>query len=176
MENNEGQNIETEVMEQPVKSGSSGKDKVKKPKKKNRLKAFIRRKTAPAIEFMRAGIPGGMIAVTMLATVMNMEFIRAYTYNRIPWIVSGLITSVIFVTVAELINLVVKLLFGAGKRSKSYFFLALFFVVFDNAMGTQANCIPAFAVMSFLLVLASQTVGKCIWAFAVKKRFRQEYS
>ena len=33
MENNEEQNIETEVMEQPVKSGSSGKDKVKKPKK-----------------------------------------------------------------------------------------------------------------------------------------------
>lgn len=176
MENNEKQNIETEVMEQPVKSGSSGKDKVKKPKKENRLKAFIRRKTAPAIEFMRAGIPGGMIAGTMLATVMNMEFVRAYTYNRIPWIVGGLITSVIFVTVAELINLVVKLLFGAGKRSKSYFFLAVFFVAFDNAMGTQANCIPAFAVMSFLLVLASQTVGKCIWAFAVKKRFRQVFA
>lgn len=176
MENNKEQIIETEGMEQPVKHRSFGKGRVKKPKKENKLKAFIKQKTAPALEFMRAGIPGGMIAVTLLATLMNAEFIRDYTYDKIPWIAACFVTSFVFVNIAELINLALKFVFGAGKRCKSYFFLAVFFVVFDNAVGTQANSIPAFAVMSYLLVLAVQTVGRCIWAFAAKRRFKQVFA
>ena len=176
MENNNGQIIGTESMETPVKRGLFGKEKAKKPKKESKFKAFIKRKTTPAKEFMRAGIPGGMIALTLLVSLMNAEFIGDYVFNKIPWIICSLITSVIFVAVAELINLVLKLIFGAGKRCKSYFFLGLFFVVFDNVVGTQGNCIPAIVGMSFLLTLATQTVGRCIWAFVAKRRFKQVFA
>ena len=176
MENNKEQILETEVSEKNAKGGLFGKGSVKKHKKESKLKAFIKRKTGPAREFMRVGIPGGMIAVTLLTILMNAEFVRDYTYDKIPWLVSCLVTSVIFVAVAELINLAMKILFGAGKRCKSYFFLAVLFVVFDNAMGTQANCIPALAVMSFLLVIAVEIIGRCIWAFAVKRRFKQVFA
>ena len=173
MENDKEQILEMSDSEK-TKKRSLGKGRIKKTVSK--LISFIKRKTEPAREFLRAGIPGGMIAVTFLATVMNTYIIQDYTYDKIPWIAGGLVTSVLFVTVAELVNLVMKLLFGAGKRCKSYFFLAVLLVAFDNAMGTQANCIPAFAVMSFLLVLAAETVGRCIWAFVAKRRFKQVFA
>ncbi len=176
MEESKQQIQETVNIEKPVKRGSSGKEIVKKPKKVSRLKAFFKRKTEPAREFMRAGIPGGMIAVTLLTTLMNAEVVRDYTYDKIPWVVSCLVTSFIFVTAAELINFIMKFLFGAGKRCKSYFFLAVFIVVFENVMGTQANCIPALAVMSYLLVVAAETVGRSVWAFAAKRRFKQVFA
>ena len=150
--------------------------KEKKQKKENRLKAFIKRKTGPAAEFMRAGRPGGMIAVMLLASLMNGWIISGLTFDKIPWIAGCLILSVLLVLSAELINLILKLLFGAGKRCKSYFFISLFTIVFDNLAGTQANCIPAFAVMSFLLVFATDIIGRCLWAFVFKRRFKQVFA
>ena len=170
MENIEGQKLGTEGIEKPAKG------RVKKPGIFKRFGAFIKRKTEPARDFMRAGIPGGMIAVAFLATLMNSTVISDYTFDKIPWIASCINFSLLFVAVAELINLIMKLLFGAGKRCKSYFFLSVFCVVFDNAVATQGNCIPAFALMSFLLVLAAEIVGRCIWAFAVKRRFKQVFA
>ena len=122
MENDKEQILEMSDSEK-TKKRSLGKGRIKKTVSK--LISFIKRKTEPAREFLRAGIPGGMIAVTFLATVMNTYIIQDYTYDKIPWIAGGLVTSVLFVTVAELVNLVMKLLFGAGKRCKSYLFLAV---------------------------------------------------
>ena len=53
---------------------------VKKIRKKdNKLKAFVKRKTAHAREFMREGRAGGMIAMTLIATLMNAWVIQSYT-------------------------------------------------------------------------------------------------
>lgn len=176
MELNKEQILEDERIENVAKRGLFAKGRVKKTKNESKIKGFIKRKTEPAREFMRAGIPGGMIAVAFLATLMNSTVIGDYTFNKIPWIVSCIVFSLFFVMVAELINLIMKFLFGAGRRCKSYFFLAVFCVVFDNIVATQINCIPALAVMSFLLVLAADTAGRCIWAFAVKRRFKQVFA
>ena len=145
-------------------------------KKDNRLKAFIKRKTAPAAEFMREGRAGGMIAVTILATLMNTWFMQSFTFNKIPWMAACFITALIIVVISELLNLILKLVFGAGKRCKSYFVMSLFMVVFDNMMGNQANAVLAAFAMSFLLVLAADITGRCALAFFKKRRFKQVFA
>lgn len=150
---------------------------VKKIRKRdNKLKSFIKRKTAPAREFMRGGRAGGMTAVTLLASLMSAWLIRDLTYYKISWIAGFLIAALLFVIFSELFNLILKLIFGAGKRSKTYFALSLSVVVFENLMGTQANAVlPAF-VMSFLLVLAADVTGRCILAFIKMRRFKQIFA
>ena len=73
MEENKEQIVEAEGLEKPAKRGFFGKGKSKKPKKQSKLKAFIKRKTDPAREFMRAGIPGGMIAVSFASISGNSD-------------------------------------------------------------------------------------------------------
>ena len=137
---------------------------------------FIKRKTAPAREFMKQGRAGGMIAEMVMATLLNGWMIVSYTYNKYPAVLCCLVMAVLLVLFAEVLNLVLKLLFGAGKRCKSYFMVSWFFVCADNIIGTQANSIPAALIMTYLLTLAVDVLGRCIWAFARTKRFKQVFA
>ena len=103
--------------------------------------AFIKRKTEPAREFMKAGRPGGMIAEMITATLMCGWVAESYVYHKISWMLSALIMAALMILMAEALNLVLKLLFGAGKRCKSYFAIALFGVIFMNMMGNQVNAV-----------------------------------
>lgn len=145
-------------------------------KKDSKLKAFVKRKTAPAREFMRAGRAGGMTAVIGLAALMNGWLIDKLTVHILPWILCVLIVAAALVLFAELLKLVLGLLFGAGKRCKIYFMVAFFMIILDNVAGTQGNAIPMAAIMSFLLVIAVDIIGRSIWAFVKSRRFKQVFA
>ena len=70
----------------------------------------------------------------------------------------------------------VKVVFGAGKRCKSYFAVATFWVVFMNMVGNQAKAMGPAILMSFLLILAADVIGRCVWAFRKTKRFKQAFA
>lgn len=138
--------------------------------------AFIKRKTEPAREFMKAGRPGGMIAEMLTATLMCGWVAESYVYHKISWMLSALIMAALMVLMAEALNLVLKLLFGAGKRCKSYFAIALFGVIFMNMMGNQVNAVGPAVIMSFLLILAVDIIGRCVWAFVKTRRGKQVFA
>jgi|GEM_PF-31167 hypothetical protein len=145
-------------------------------KKDSKLKAFVKRKTAPAREFMREGRVGGMIAEMSLAALLNGWILSSMFFHKLPGFLCCLIAAIVLVLSAELLSLGLRLLFGAGKRCRTYFMTALFMIVFDNVVGTQANAIPATGIMSFLLVLAVNVTGRCAWAFVKSRRFKQVFA
>ena len=112
------------------------KKKAKKPKFFSRIIGFFKRKTAPAREFMRIGRPAAMIAEVILGAFFSTWIIEGYTFSRIPTAICYLIAAVIIVVASEILNLVLKIVFGAGKRCKSYFFIVAFVVAF-SAIGAN---------------------------------------
>ena len=138
--------------------------------------AFIKRKTEPAREFMKAGRPGGMIAEMLTAVFMCGWVASSYVYHKIPWMLSAIIMAALTVLIAEALNLALKILFGAGKRCKSYFAVAMFWVVFMNMSGNQTNAMGPIFIMSFLLILAVDIIGRCVWAFIKTRRGKQVFA
>ncbi|MBO4678832.1 MAG: hypothetical protein J5626_04105 [Lachnospiraceae bacterium] len=138
--------------------------------------AFIKRKSEPAREFMKEGRPGGMIAEMLAATLMCGWLPGSYVYHKIPWGLSAVIMAALLVLAAEVINLALKVLFGAGKRCKSYFVVATFGVTFMNLVGNQLSDVGPAVLMSFLLVLSADIIGRCLWAFKKTHRGKQVFA
>ena len=137
---------------------------------------FVKRKTEPAREFMKKGRAGGMIAELILSIAFMFWLFDGLTNNKLPWLVMFLVTTIILLLSVELLNLVLKILFGAGKRCKLYFFGALFSVCANNLIGNMFHAIFLAVFMSFLLVLAVDVIGRCVWAFIKSRRFKQVFA
>lgn len=137
---------------------------------------FFKRKTAPAREFMRIGRPAAMIAEVILGAFFSTWIIEGYTLSRIPTAICYLIAAVIIVVASEILNLVLKIVFGAGKRCKSYFFIVAFVVAF-SAIGANQMSEFFFAYgCSFLLTLAIDILIRLICGFVKTKRFKQVFA
>ena len=138
--------------------------------------SFIKRKTAPARAFMKAGRPGGMILEAVVGILFTAWAIGIFLYERTPVWANYLIMTAAFVIIAELGALIAKILIGGSKRCLAYFWVALFLVVMENSMGTQGNLMPQAVLMSFALVLSADVLGRVIWGFCRTKRFKQGFA
>ncbi|MBQ9608830.1 MAG: hypothetical protein IJV15_05205 [Lachnospiraceae bacterium] len=137
---------------------------------------FIKRKTEPAREFMRTGRAGGMIAELIVSALFMCWIIDSGTYGKVPLVINYILTVVLLALSAEVLNLVLKIVFGAGKRCKTYFCGALFTVLFNNLVGNQLKAVFPAIIMSFLFVLSVDIIGRCIWAFIKSRRFKQVFA
>ncbi len=135
--------------------------------------SWINNKTKPAREFMKKGRAGAMILEIALATYMCTWMLWGTVYEQIPVIVSALIFAGLSVILAELLNLLIKLVFGGGKRCKCYFFIALFWVMMNNITATQAESMPAVILMNIALLFAVNILGRVIWGFIRTRKFKQ---
>ena len=138
--------------------------------------SFIKRKTAPARDFMKSGRPGGMILEAVVGILFTAWAIGTFLYERTPVWANYLIMTAAFVIIAELGALIAKILIGGSKRCLAYFWVALFLVVMENSMGTQGNLMPQAVLMSFALVLSADVLGRVIWGFCRTKRFKQVFA
>ena len=136
---------------------------------------FIRNKTGPARDLMRSGRAGGMILEMALAVLMSSWVVNGYTYDKMPYVICIMVTADILVILAELIALVFKLLFGSGRRSTSYFYTAFVLIAFLNLVGNLLESVLPAVIMSFLLVLSFDILGRCIWGLVAGRRFKQVF-
>lgn len=150
--------------------------KAKKPKFFSRIIGFFKRKTAPAREFMRIGRPAAMIAEVILGAFFSTWIIEGYTFSRIPTAICYLIAAVIIVVASEILNLVLKIVFGAGKRCKSYFFIVAFVVSVSAIGANQMNEFLFAYGCSFLLTLAVDALIRALIGFIRTKRFKQVFA
>ena len=86
---------------------------------------FIKRKTEPARDFLRKGRSGAMVLEIILAGQFFAEVFREMVLQKLPFVLCLLISTALLAEIAELLNLVVKLILGGGKRCKSYFLTSL---------------------------------------------------
>ena len=138
--------------------------------------SFIKRKTAPAMVFMKAGRPGGMILEAVVGILFTAWAIGSFLYEHTPVWANYLIMTAAFVIIAELGALAAKILIGGCKRSLAYFWVAMFLVTMENTIGTQGNLVPQAVLMSFALVLSADVAGRIIWGFCKTKRFKQVFA
>lgn len=137
---------------------------------------FIKRKSEPAREFMKKGRTGAIILELLLASQFFTWIISSYTYDKYPWILMFIITCLLWVIIAELSSLVVKLIFAGGKRCRSYFIAALLSAGMNNAIVNQFESLAGAVLMTFALVLAADITGRIIWGFIRTRRFRQVFA
>ena len=137
---------------------------------------FIKRKSEPAREFMKKGRTGAIILELLLASQFFTWIISSYTYDKYPWILMFIITCLLWVIIAELLSLVVKLIFAGGKRCRSYFIAALLSVGMNNAIVNQFESLAGAVLMTFALVLVADITGRIIWGFIRTRRFRQVFA
>lgn len=131
----------------------------------------IKRKLSPPAIFLASGRLGGIILMILL--VAQFDIAKAMFDLPFPRTVTFLISAVISVLLAEILGLIVRLFFGGGKRSKLYFFTAWLEICVANFLGVQLNLILSPIVMSFLLVLSVDILGRCVVAFIRQRRFKQ---
>ncbi|MCR5327291.1 MAG: hypothetical protein K6E12_00345 [Saccharofermentans sp.] len=134
---------------------------------------FIKRKTAPAMEFLGKGRFLAMILETVLAAQFWASTLEEQSLGKIPYVLCLLIMAAFWALFAELLNLVIKLLLGGGKRCKAYFLVSWSAVCAMNVVANQAEQIPGAVIMSFLLVFSVDLFGRVIWGFIRTRRFKQ---
>ena len=135
--------------------------------------SWINRKTKPAREFMRKGRAGAMIMEVALSVYLWTWAMDGTVYHQYPKIVMALVLTALLVITSELLNLIIKLLFGGGKRHKTYFFVALFAACMNNIAATQFNAVPIALLMNVALLFAVNILGRVIWGFIRTRKFKQ---
>jgi len=145
----------------------------------NRIKRpfrFLKKVTEQPREFMRAGRNGGVIAEAILGTQFLWWLTDAYTLERFPKIITLIISAVVFVIFSELLAILLKLILGGVKRCRVYFYFAFFTIALSNFNGTLFGNVISGLLMSFLLALSVNIIGRIIWAFVKTKRFSQSFA
>ncbi len=151
-------------------------EKVKKSGVFKRIKGFFSSKTGQAREFMRSGRAAAMIAEVILGSFFSAWIIEGYTNGRIPIVLCFLIAALIIVLVSELFNIILKLFFGAGKRSKTYFFIAALVVSISALGANQFNEFLFAFGCCFLLTLSVDILARIICGFIRTKRYKQVFA
>lgn len=134
---------------------------------------LIKRKTAPAREFMGKGRFLAMILETVLAAQFWASTLEEVMLKKVPYVLCLLIMAALWALVAEALNLVIKLILGGGKRCKSYFLISCSAVCAINVVANQLEQLPGALIMSFLLALSVDLLGRIIWGFIKTRRFKQ---
>lgn len=130
----------------------------------------VKSKVKPYAEFLASGRLGGIIAMILLFS----QFDIIYAMVILPPKPVTMIMSAAFaIVLAEILRLLVKLLYGGGSRSKIYFLITWTIVCIFNFIAVQMHVILSPLIMSFLLVLAVDIFGRCVMAFIRQRKLRQ---
>jgi len=136
---------------------------------------FIKNKTFPQREFLRDGRLGGIIALTLLCAQFFTWLIDDGLMNKLPIVITFLVTVILAILASELVGLAIKLVFGGRRRSEAYFIMAFSGVFANNSIGNQGNAMPMAFIMSLAITLAADILGRCISSFARDRRFKQVF-
>ena len=141
------------------------KEKFKKPVD------AVKSKLKPYAELLGAGRLGGIIAMVLLGS----QFDIAVSMFDLPFPkpATMLITAVIVVFFAEILRLLIKLLFGGGNRPRIYFTTAWIVMCTFNFIGVYFTHIFSSLIMSLMLVFSVDILGRCIAAFIRQRKFKQ---
>lgn len=138
-----------------------------------RVVESIKQKTTPAREFMSKGRTLAMILEIVVASQFLGWPVNSIMLGKLPHILCIIMAAVVLVIFAEFLNLVIKIIFGGGKRCKSYFLTSFASVFAINMIANQANAVVGAILMSFLLVLSVDILGRTILGFIKTHRFKQ---
>ncbi|WP_185752531.1 hypothetical protein [Butyrivibrio sp. AE2032] len=114
-----------------------------------------------------------MILETVLAAQFWASTLEEVMLKKVPYVLCLLIMASLWALVAEALNLVIKLILGGGKRCKSYFLISFSAVCAINVVANQLEQLPGALIMSFLLALSVDFLGRIIWGFIKTRRFKQ---
>ena len=131
----------------------------------------VKSKVKPYAEFLASGRLGGIFVMTLLGS--QFDIMKSFLDLPYPKPVTMIMSGVFAVVFAEILRLLVKLLFGGGNRSKVYFFITWMLVFVFNFAAVRMYLIFSPLIMSFLLVLAVDVFGRCAAAFLRQRKFRQ---
>lgn len=143
---------------------------------KNKYKAMRKRmkeKTQGPADFLQAGTLGGIVLCTILTSFFVCGNIIADYLTNVSVIISAIISVVLVIFLSEILFFIVRILFGSAKHSRIYWLVAFAFVFLSNLIANQTNAIVITIIMSFVLAVAVNFFGKCIWAFIKTKKFQQ---
>ena len=142
-------------------------DSIKKPF------VFINNKTKPAREFFAKGQLGSIVFEVLLASQFLTTLVWEFALYKIPLIACFAISAAVVVLVSEVLSLIIKLLFAGGKRCRGYFAVCFFCLSFYNLLAVELDLILEPIIMSYLLTLAADILGRFIVAIIRTKRFKQ---
>lgn len=137
---------------------------------------LIKNITEKPCDFLRTGRPGGIIACLLLVTQFFNRLFSSIFLEKIPLVINFLLTGICIFIFVELLSLIVRIIFGACRKSLTYFLTSAIFISILNSAVQQKNAITAALLMSFALVISSDLIGRCIWAFFRTRRFRQVFA
>ena len=137
---------------------------------------FIKNITENPRDFLRTGRPGGITACLLLATQFFNRLFSSIFLEKIPLVINFILTGICIFIFVELLSLIVRIIFGACRKSLSYFLTSAIFISILNSAVQQKNAIIAALLMSFALVFAADLIGRCICAFFRTHRFRQVFA
>ena len=153
-------------------------NKRKRPMHKTtrRIKAIIEKPRT----FLKQGRAGGIIMCALLATQffwgLDFQANGVFHYSPIWAYISCLLFIValaIVILVAELLALIIRLIFGRSSRSFLYFILAASVLAFVSILATAGQIILWNIILSILVALSADILGRCIFAFVKTRKFKQ---
>lgn len=134
---------------------------------------WVKKVTKGPTEFLRSGRTGGMILCAILAT----QFLFGCTYNIfctvMPSPVALLVVFVAVILVVELTALLFRLIFRGGKRPRAYFLAAWIMLAVAGIFGSQLQTPGSYFIISYLVALSANVLGRCIFAFIKTRRWKQ---
>lgn len=140
-----------------------------------KIKSGVEKVLSKPTEFLRQGRIGGMVMCVLLPTLFLLQLVGDWSDTVIPLpLIKLLIPGVLFLA-AEVFGLAVKLIFGCKNRSRCYFLLAWLAVAFCSFFAAQLNGVPAGLLISFLLALSFDLLGRCVVGFFKTRRFKQVF-
>jgi hypothetical protein len=128
----------------------------------------VKSKVRPYAEFLASGRLGGILAMILLFSQFDIMSLFGLPFPKPVTMIMSAAFGIVF---AEILRLLVRLLFGGGNRSKIYFFITWMLVGAAGVLVVYRPFSPL--IMSFLLVLAVDVLGRCVAAFIRQRKFKQ---
>ena len=140
-----------------------------------KIKGAIQKVTEKPADFLRKGRIGGMVMCVLLPTLLLYDFLTTLGEFLVPLPVSILLIPCAVFLAAELFALVIKWIFGSRNRPRCYFLLSWVIIAFGFLMASQFSNAMASFVLSFLVALSADLLGRSVFGFIKTRRFKQVF-
>lgn len=141
----------------------------------NHIICRIKDVTKEPLKFLRQGEKGGLVLCTLLATQFLYGCIFISVSCIIPAPIIMLLLFGLLILLLELETFIFKLIFGGGRRCRLYFIFAWLVLIAAFLIGTQLQNVPSGIIISYLVVLSADVFGRCIFAFAKTRKWKQVF-
>ncbi len=111
----------------------------------------------------------GSIIVSFFVSVCLMTGMIHMSLPAIPWALCVVITAALIVLAAELLGLMVRLLFGIKKRNRIYWFLQFISIMLCCIMA-QSEHIMSGLIFSLAAAFILGLLGRCLYALIRRRR------